>query len=477
MRPNQKKLTMKKTNVFSVCIACMVCLFATISCKKTVLKEVEVPGPVVQIGIVKDPNYQNQTATPGNGMLLGMFTIFNNQQSGNAIITGGTITIRTAAGNSYSNLSVYTDSSSVFISHPREVTTFSLNAVVAQQSSTRLYFNISTDVADTGTIQAVVKLNVSWGNRKDSLGPIEGQITRLELPKLDTIFYAKWGSSASQFVASRNSAVDATELVYQMQTSTGGGLRISELQFAVVGTQTASSIRVGGVSVPFINGVARFGNLNVWTWNDLRAIVSYPSVGSASLPSGTTSQVILTHLTYSDGVRNVSIQPNISGNTMKLVGSKPTVEVFQPNVSLTTGLVRAIDVTVAADSQGDIVLNKLPIQVWGNMFNSIILGSGSGIVVRDDNNQLITTLATAFNTSGISKIFFQNGYRIPAGSTAKFRIFVPISYAGPNASINTSIVASDDFVWTDVAGNASVSYVGTDYIQNYPGYFTSVVHN
>ena len=448
-----------------------------IGCRKTVIKEVEVPGPPIEIGFFKDDNYQDQVVTPGNGTTLGVFTIFNNQPSRIARIIGGEVEIRSAAGNVFRNLSIYTDSSNVYIAHPRDVTPFSLNAALPAGSSTRLHFSINTDVADTGIVQAFVKLTIAWGENEETVfGPVAGQIMNMQLPQLDTVYLTSWGTTAPQFVATKNSAVDATELSYQMETSTGGGLRIVELKFGVVGTQTASAIRVGGESAPFVNGVAHLTNLNVWTWGSMQAYVSYPSVGTNGLPSGTNSQVVLTHVTYTDGVRMTTVQPNIAGNTMKLVGSKPRVEVFQSNATLTNGLVRAIDVTVAADDQGEIMFHKLPIQVQSNFFNPIMLGSGTAIVVRDDNNQTISTQSTAFSNS-IATITFNNGYRIPAGTTAKFRIFVPVTYAGPNAFMRTSIVASDDFVWRDIAGNATLPYTGTTHITNYPDYFTSIVRN
>lgn len=450
-------------------------LFA-LSCKKEKVYITEtIPGPMVPVGVVKNPYTWTGPMRPGDNNTFGTFTVFN-QSIDSVLISSIEVTIKTAEGNQYHQLSVYTDGANSYLERPRPVNMFSLGVVIPSGSSKEINIGLGTNIRDTGTVQIIVKIIITRGTIKDTLGPVAGNIIPLRLPTLESVKMDNWGTP-SQFIAAHNSAVDAMRLSYWFET-TGGELQISALKFAAVGTNTASSIRINGVSVPFVNGVAYFPNMEFWSWGGFEAFVSYPSVGTSGLVSGTNSQVILTAVTYSNGLESKTINPNLASNTMKLVASKPTIGVLQPDAVLQHGLVHAIDVTATADPQGDVVISSIPIQVLGTMFGSVLFGSGTDIVVKDENNQVVGTTSTSFSSGNISKIIFTQsplGYRVAAGTTVKFKIFVPVTYAGSGASIQTSIVATNDFVWIDVDSGSNVPYAGTSLMQNYPYFFMSIV--
>lgn len=456
-----------------------------VSCKKTVTKEiiVQMPGQPIPVGLVSNQMYGNAILTPGDGMGVGNFSVFNQSTTDSLTIDGVEVSLSTSAGNVFSYLNVQTSGSSGtngggYISQPIFPAIIPSGITVKQGSAASIYVNLQSDVHDTGTVQVSIRVFVTRGKFKDTLGPAKGDLITFMLSKIDSVSLYEGNSTAPQFIATKNSAVDVVTSSYEFQTNTGNGVNISDLKFAVIGSNTASSIRVGNASAPFINGVASLHNIYVWSNGTVAAQISYPSVGSSGLPSGTLSQVVLTEIKYSNRLANYTISPNVAGKTMKLVGSKPTVSVLQPvNEILAVGMVHAIDVVVTADPQGDVALNSLPIQVMSSMYNAVLLGSGTIIIVKDDNNQTITTMSTSFSLSGISKITFtqSGGYKVPAGTTSKFKIFVPVTSASASGMIITSIVASDDFAWTDVAGGATTPYIGTTWMYNYPDYFQSVI--
>lgn len=480
---------MKKTYGSLKMLTCgLFFVVAILSCKKTVVetKVVEIPGPPIPVGLINNPMYGTGILTPGDGAGFGQYSVYNQSTTDSLIINEIEVSMNTAAGNvfSYLNVSVNANQSSNgggYISNPVFPAKISSGVTVKQGASASIYVNLQSDLHDTGTVQVSVRVFTTRGKYKDTLGPVKGDLITFMVSKIDSVYLYEGSSTPSQFVAAKNSAVDVVRVSYGFRTNTGNGVNISEARFAVVGLNTASSVRVGNVSAPFINGVATLYNMYAWSNGSLDAEISYPSVGANGLQSGTLSQPILTYIKYNNRLASYTLMPNIAGSTMKLVGSKPTVSVLQPvNERLTTGLVHAIDIVVTADPQGDISLNTLPsIQVMSGIFNGVLFGSGTTIVVKDDNNTIIGTMSSSFNSSAISKITFTRtgGYVIPAGTTAKFKVYVPVTYASPNSLMITSIVASDDFMWTDIAGGATTPYMGTSWMYNFPDYFQSVLRN
>jgi hypothetical protein len=222
--------------------------------------------------------------------------------------------------------------------------------------------------------------------------------------------------------------------------TTGGGVHISEAEFSVIGKQTINFVRVGNTTAQFINGVAHLYNLDIWTWGrgGINASFSYPSVGITGIASGATSQIFLTYTKYDNGVETREDHPNVPGNVMKLVGSKPLISVLQPDESLHIGQVRIIDIIVQADPQGNIAINSIPIQVNPDMFGSVFLGSGTNIVVKNSDNVTIPTSSTSFDLNHISKITF-SGRRWRCRGCVRFR-----HNAGREYSIRTRRAAVID---------------------------------
>jgi hypothetical protein len=386
--------------------------------------------------------------------------------------------VQTASTNKFTNLNFFTSGAQFQLENPAVFNNISVGVKIANGSLAELYFNLTNDIHNNGDIQLKVRAVVVVNGKVNTLDVVDGQIMHMQLARLDSVSLDSW-STRGQYIASCNGAVDATNMSFSFNT-TGGGVHISEAEFSVIGKQTINFVRVGNTTAQFINGVAHLYNLDIWTWGrgGINASFSYPSVGITGIASGATSQIFLTYTKYDNGVETREDHPNVPGNVMKLVGSKPLISVLQPDESLHIGQVRIIDIIVQADPQGNIAINSIPIQVNPDMFGSVFLGSGTNIVVKNSDNVTIPTSSTSFDLNHISKITFSGagGYVIPAGTTMQFKVFADVSYASPGSSLSTSIVASNDFAWTDIAGGKTSPYTGTDYMYNYTDYFKSVIY-
>jgi hypothetical protein len=292
-------------------------------------------------------------------------------------------------------------------------------------------------------------------------------------------------ATTSQFIASANGAANATKATYNF-ASTGGVSTINELKFGITNS-SATSVSVNGVSAPFVGGVAYLTGLNLVVPNgqgglNQDVLVSYPSVGTNGLASGTTSQLSLTYVKYQSGGSSQTFSPTVNAPTMVLVGSKPTITVSATSAKLSASNVEAIDVTVTADGAGNITLNSLPITVSLNAA-TVSSSSTSNVLVYDSSNQNLPGANTAFGATsgGTSTFTFTTPYVIQGGNSQTFKIYVTVAGVtgtGVNgASMSTSLAATSGFSWTDTAGSAGSPQTGTTYIPSYPNTTTSVVYN
>jgi len=273
-------------------------------------------------------------------------------------------------------------------------------------------------------------------------------------------------------------------------TGTGTGLRL------VPGTVT--SITVNGVSAPVVNGVAYLTGLSLAVPNGGGGLtqdvyVSYAPVGVSGTPTGATSRIALEYLKYNAGGSTVTMCSSdglictaagvnqftaVSAPVMKLVGSVPTLAIASPSSVLTNGNVEVADVTVTANAKGDVTLNALPVSLTTT--NALLSAvGGTELYVQDSSGNPVTTTFTNFTgtpTSGTSITtattstitFGANGYRISAGTSQTFRIFLSfasvINTSGAHtASASMSLGTADLFSWTDTGGNASAT-TGTDVV-------------
>ncbi len=299
-----------------------------------------------------------------------------------------------------------------------------------------------------------------------------------------TASFVASSSTPSQFIpVGSDGAVNATKTTFNFR-STGGTATISELKFYVVnGQNTITSISVGGVTAPPVNGVVYLTGLNLPVPSgggglNVDAYVSYPPVSPNGLLSGAVAQFELEHITYSSGgvtyttcatfeqgpcdyIMDVVVAPG-----MKLVGSKPTITLTPSISTLMPGLVEVAQVTVASDAKGDVTDNKIPFKV---SLSAGLTISGD-LVVKDQNNQVVITEQIVSTGGTITASFNPNGRLIVGGTSQTFKIYLEFGSVPANAVAIIGLATADLFSWTDTAGGSSVP-VTTDnstYFYGYP---------
>ena len=285
-------------------------------------------------------------------------------------------------------------------------------------------------------------------------------------------------------------------------TATNGTAMISELKFKNTASSGAiTAVTVGGVTAPTVSDVAYLTGLNITVPNggagfNLDALASYAPVGSTGVTSGSNANLVLCYVKYSIGgttatygTTDCSSGTISSGQTMVLVGSKPTVTIAQPSsVVLTAGNVEAIDVTVSADAAGPITMVSFPISATLSPSGTFATGTANAFVVKDANNNVVAVANTSNFSStsgGAATITFATPRLIGAGNSETYKVFLPVATLGgsgtlPNTYMYTTLATGSNFVWRDTAGqigSTTVNVAGTTNIYNYPSTFTSSIHN
>ena len=292
---------------------------------------------------------------------------------------------------------------------------------------------------------------------------------------------------------------NATTLVVDVKVASTGTPSLVRLV-----PNTVTSVKIGTVEAPVVSGVAYLTGLSLVVPNGGSGLnqdvyVSYSEVGTNGIISGATSKIALEYMKYSAGgttktlcttamaTCTATISTAVAAPTMKLVGSTLTFTASKPTATVAVGNIEVIDVAVTANAKGNAVLNTLKITVTPNAATTGT--SADTIIVKDSNNQTVTTTSTAFGTNagGATTITFTGGYTISGSQT--FKIYAPIATVtgtGVNgASLSTTLsTGSAAMTWTDSAGNASVAESGstagtypTALIPSYPSTFSSIIYN
>jgi hypothetical protein len=475
------------------------------------------------LSVSKNTAYGNtQTLSPNtSGVKVASFNLQNLSTSESVRVTSLTVTTTTGAG------SFVTDYASIKTSEtsgsgntpvqPSAVTTttssnvFSVDFTLAPNATKTVDILVDANsVPASGSILA--SMNVSFigvtSNVANTSGVIAGQsavtFNTATITNPPTITSS---ATVSQYVAAADAgmtgvgATDASKSVFNIASS-GGISSITELKFAVIGSGTVSGVKVGGTTgnVQTVGGSdwVSISGLNLPVANggsglNQDVFVSYSPVGTNGVTSGTTSNVSLAYIEYKSGSTTktlctaaaatafgttctATLGSAVAGNAMTMVGSKPTIVAAKPSTTISTST-EAIDVTVTADAKGDVTLNTLPVKVVGG--GTITLAAGTGIVVKDEQNQTVVTTSTAY-ASNISTITFTGGYVIHPGTPKTFRIFVPVTSFTPAGVQSVSISASlptAGFTWTDTAGNGTSGAGAATLITTFPDTFTSVIYN
>jgi hypothetical protein len=467
----------------------------------------------VQTGLLavsKNTGYANQNVNPNTASVkISSFVLQNQSSSESVRVTS--LKIDLTGTSALTNLAALktseTSGNASTPVQPQGSNTFSTDFTLAPGATKTI--DIFADTGSTSGVTVISTLTVSSigvsSNVASTSAATAGQTVTLAVgtitnpPSLLTA-----SATTAQYVAAANGgATNATKATFNL-AATGGSATISEMEIAVTGTNTVTSVTVGGVTAPVVGGVAYFnGGLSLTVPNggsglNQDVFVNYSEVGVNGVASGTSSTISLVYVKYTSGGTTSTLGTSgactaltgstctatlgaaIAAPTMVVVGSKPTVSAMKPSTTVSNGLVEAIDVTVAADAKGNITLNTLPITVTPS--GAMLTTGTNTIVVKDSNNTTVATTNTAFVATGsTSVITFTGGYTIQGSSSQTFKIFVLVNSATPTGvntvSLSSSTATGSSFTWTDTAGNAGSAQTGTTLLPSYPSTFTSVLYN
>jgi hypothetical protein len=391
--------------------------------------------------------------------------------------------------NNFANLYIVTPNGQTTPVQPSASNNFSVNfsVPVNQTATVDVYADISnaTGTASTtmfGTGQGVTS------NQAVSLAtagsPAVGQTITVSTGSLGTPTLLTSASPVAQLVAA-GSTNQAIATFFATSTS---GTTITELGFSASGTgatlaqDAISSVTVGGVTQPMTGTTSLVTGLNIVVPSGFNGVnipvtVNYTPFG-ATPNSNKTVQLILSHVKTVSGGQTTTINAPVylsTGTmtpvyspTMLVVGTVPTVALAAPNATLTGGGANQLiaNVTVTPGSTGNMILTQLPVTIGTSGTVSL---ATSSLTVEVGSSVVPTTLSGGPN--GSTLIIFTGGYTISSNpvSPVTFGIYGTVTgsvgSAGTSA-ISTSVQPSTQFLWTDVAGNATG--VTGQYIVNYP---------
>ena len=505
-------------------------------------------GLSIQAGVVavsKNPAYSSQVMNANTpNAKIGSFILQNQSTSEAVRVTDFQVGIAmtTAGSTNYSNLKTSETSGQgsipvnpVTATAPgTSVNNFSVNFTIAPGSTKVI--DVFADIGPTAgnaTVITQLALNAIGATSNVTLctpsgvagngcvGYKAGQTITVGTGTFNLPAIVTSGSTLGQNVAggTTDGTTDATKAEFRV-TAASGNATITELGFKdLVGGDTLTQIRVGGVTAPVAANKAFLYGLSIpvpqgGAGTTVDAFSSYSPVGSQGIAEAVTgvsltSQLELSYIKYTIGgltttecfagdapgggtCSGILALPVTSAQTMVLVGSKPTVTVSQPTSSVfAVGSKELIDVTITADQAGPITINSFPIQtslsLSGGATATFSTGVGNPFLVYDASNSPIavdnTSNFTNPDASGGATVTLTGGYLLSAGQSVTFKVYAPVATAVAGTTsqsiiANTSLVKSSGFTWTDTAANAAISTGDvTGNIFNYPSNITSQIHN
>ncbi|MDD5152690.1 MAG: hypothetical protein PHS95_01650, partial [Candidatus Pacebacteria bacterium] len=248
--------------------------------------------------------------------------------------------------------------------------------------------------------------------------------------------------------------------------------------------------RVGNISAPVMNDTAYLTGLSIPIPNGgsgakVEVLITYVSVGSGGISSGSTSKIRLTKVKYMNGSGAQTMSSlTVDGPQMTLVGSKPTITFGLPNgatgtviTGLSGGQKYVADVNIKADESGDIGIKSIPVRFNGNVAGTqVTITDSSDLIIKDASGSSISgytvgSIVGSGTSSASAVITFSGaGYRINAGQTVTFKIEANVSAVASDSSLITDITPGSSFTWTDIAGGGATGArdASNGVMPNYP---------
>jgi len=459
------------------------------------------------LAVAKNTGYASSTQTPNTaGVKIGSFVLQNQSSSESVRVTGLTVGLTTDGTTVLSGATtpLLTNFSGLRTSEtsgsgstpvqPAASNVFSVDFTLAP-GATKIVDITADTSSGTGAVVTTLVASSLGASSNTSVSQngngtaVAGQTITLGSGTVGAPALLTASSTSAQFIAAGGGAANATQASYTL-TSTGGASTVSEIKFTITGTATnpVTSITVGSVSAPVVGGVAWLQGLNLMVPNGgsgltVNAMISYAPVGTGGVIPNTTVIATMDYVKYSSGGTTAVLTPSVAAPTITVVGSKPTVAVnTTTNTGLNLGAENKIgEVTVSADSKGNIKLNDIQFSVSSTGFTTVptftlarladgtttIPGTGCGQGAAAAVSQTIfcefgtagNSFTTTTATTGVEINTDFDGYTIAAGTSKTFSLYAVVTAAntGTNlASISTSVVPAG-LSWDDASYAAFVA--------------------
>jgi len=262
--------------------------------------------------------------------------------------------------------------------------------------------------------------------------------------------------------------------------STIGTSTITEMDFTVDSSSTISSVTVGGLTAQPVGGTAIVQGLNIQVPQGLGGVnipvsVTYNTVGLSGLQvDNQASNITLSVVKSQTGNAPIAtLNPGVAAHPMYLVASKPTITVSGVGGNL-SGRQEIIDVNVAADNAGDVILNTLPITITiagsGLSITSQQLGLNIDGQAQDPSTYTATSSITSAGAT-TTPIVFTTPFTITKGTSHTFQVLLTLAgFTGTGQSVQAKLDVPANFKWTDVNGNINGTGANLDasHVTNYP---------
>ena len=288
-------------------------------------------------------------------------------------------------------------------------------------------------------------------------------------------------TSVPQYIASGfpTGAVNAVQETFELTSPTAA--TVTEMKINVAGANSATKATIGSASATFTGGVAYFTGLSIAVPPGTVGVfvpvyISYPPVGIAGLPSGTTSTASLTYMKFNCGSTTTISTPSITAPTVTLVGSDPALSLNPSTASLADGLVKIATLVVAANTTGNIAINSIPLSIASTGSTSMlsIASAANNIVIKAGGATVPTTNTTLGVTPGApgtTTVAFSAPYGVSAGSATSFDIYATVSNVSGHEYADTLVTKlgpPSAFLWSDIAGGGVTAEWNGNLINTYP---------
>lgn len=442
-----------------------------VACKKQPIRTSETTIDSV-LTLSKNIGLSNQGVNHSTSNVKLFSWVFQNQNMTDSVqIIRATIVL---LGNPSLIASLRINEGGEVVTAPEKTNIFSLNAIVVS-GAVKTIDVFATTLSTEDTISATLVLegvNKKTG-KKFITNIAKGQTVSITSAVLSKPVFIPNSSSVAQYIACGSDGVNNGSKAVFWFSAEKSSLVITELKFTIQQPQAHISwLRIGAVSVPVVGNVAYFSGVSISVpfggiGTFVEVFISYSAVGINGAPSGTPSSISLTQVKYNRaGSSEVRLFTDITSPSMRSVGSVPSLSLIQEGGPLVVGVTHVGSITVGAHQKGDIALHELSLQ-----FQTVVTTiDATDVFILDDTNTKITGIAGSLNQQGVITLTFFGGYKIPAGTIKKLRVFCKVLSIGApgTASVGVRILKNNLFSWRDIAGNATINETGTALFYSWP---------